>query len=171
MENNDRNYSNEWTALGKIYSSCHHVSLVSILTCSIPHTLILNKTVSCETFSDSDSALEQIGQRIKRHLKNKTKKTYLWLLRYDIGETCTCFMFVFTMLVDELSTPTWVTVRLWWVIAAVLDNEALRDAITVPSRLIYKRLITPAGALLTRDGFLETITERDVMGRYTPQEK
>lgn len=62
-----------------------------------------------------------------------------------------------------------VTVLLWWVIAAALDNEALRDAITVPSRLIYKQLITPTGALFRGNGLLVTRTEGDMMGRYAPQ--
>lgn len=56
-----------------------------------------------------------------------------------------------------------VSVLLQWVIAAALDNKALRDAITVPSRLIYERLITPSGAFLSGKGFLENVTEGDAM--------
>lgn len=108
---------------------------------------------------------KQVEDEVKSEENNQTT------LFMDFGETCCCFIFLFTKFVDELSTPTWFTVPLRWVIAAALDNEALRDAITVPPRLIYKRIITPVWALLSGNGFLETLTEVDMMGRYAPQAK
>lgn len=132
--------------------------LVSILTWSVP--LTVNNTVVCECLNLHWSIF---------YIYKTEEKTYLWLVKYNFGETWPHFIFVCTKLIDEFSAPTWVTVQLRWVIAAVLDNEALRDAITVPSRLIYEKLITPAGALFSGNGFLETITEDDVMGCYAPQ--